>query len=122
MNGQVTLYLPRLAKIRSKYLIFEVLSYAGHRTASLTQFLYRLSHSFAQVLIANYKIYLRILKLEPEIDIRPSYLISCDVAQCYEIVSSLKGSGVELIIPLNVVFRLDIIRLTIDLIEYEGKY
>ena len=40
------------------------------------------------MLIANYKIYLRIVKLEPAIDLRPSFLISCDIAQCYEIVSS----------------------------------
>ena len=81
--SEVTHPLPRLVKIRSKYLIFEILSYAGHRTTSLTQFLYRLSHSFALVLIANYKIYQRILMLEPAIDLRPSYIIGCDIAQCH---------------------------------------
>ena len=86
--SEVTHPLPRLVMIRSKYLIFEILSYAAHRTASLTQFLSRLSHSFAKVLIANYKIYQRILKLRPAIDLRPNYLIRCDIAQCYDIVSS----------------------------------
>ena len=86
--SEVTHPLPRLGKVRSKYLIFEILSYAGHRTTSLTHFLYRLSHSFAKVLITNYKIYQRILKLRPPIDLRPNYLIRCDIAQCYDIVSS----------------------------------
>ena len=67
------------------------------------------------MLIANYKIYLRIVKHEPAIDLRPSFLISCDIAQCYDIViSSKKRSGADLVIPLNVVFRLEMITLTID--------